>query len=173
MFDAIGTRRTIKILFGALVFTMGAQSIRFLFGSMAWYLRDTVGIGVLDLIPIALAPFVFAFVFPMFSRWLTVRGATWFAVGLLVAGRVVNQVSDSPMVDLWSSGVATWAFAGILPLILSMGRAALVGGVLLGLAVDSAIRGAVGGLDLAHQSSIGESDTWLTTRPATSRPTAN
>src|SRR5690606_3377806 len=40
VFDAVDTRRSLKILCGALVFTIGAQSIRFLFGSMAWYLRD-------------------------------------------------------------------------------------------------------------------------------------
>lgn len=155
MFDAVDTRRTIKILFGALVFTVGSQSIRFLFGSMAWYLRDTVGIGVLDLIPIAIAPFVLGLIFPMFSRWLTVRGATWFAVLLLVAGRVVNQVSGSPLIDFWSAAIATWAFVGVLPLILSMGRAALTGGVLLGLAIDSAIRGTASGLDLAYQPGAG------------------
>lgn len=155
MFDAVDTRRSVKILLGALVFTMGAQSVRFLFGSMAWYLRDTVGIGVFDLIPIALAPFVLSFLFPMLSRWLTVRGATWLAVWLLVAGRVLNQVSEAPLVDLWSAGVSTWAFAGVLPLLLSMGRSALVGGVLLGLAVDSAIRGVGSGLDLAYQPGPG------------------
>ncbi len=155
MFDAVDTRRTIKIVFGALVFTLGAQSVRFLFGSMAWYLRDTVGIGVIDLIPIALAPFVLGLLFPMMSRWLTVRGATWLAVILLVAGRVVNQVSGSPMIDFWSAAVATWAFVGVLPLILSMGRAALTGGVLLGLAIDSSIRGIGLGLDLAYQPGAG------------------
>lgn len=155
MFDAVDTRRSIKILCGGLVFALGAQSVRFLFGSMAWYLRDTVGIGVIDLIPIALAPFVLGLVFPMFSRWLTVRGATWLAVILLVAGRVVNQVSSSPAIDLWSSGIATWAFVGVLPLLLSMGRAALTGGVLLGLAIDSSIRGIGLGLDLAYQPGAG------------------
>lgn len=155
MFDAVDTRRTIKILCGALVFTLGAQSVRFLFGSMAWYLRDTVGIGVIDLIPIAIAPFVLGLVFPMFSRWLTVRGATWLAVLLLVAGRVVNQVSGSPLIDFWSAAIATWAFVGVLPLVLSMGRAALTGGVLLGLAIDSAIRGIANGLDLAYQPGAG------------------
>jgi endonuclease/exonuclease/phosphatase family metal-dependent hydrolase len=155
VFDTGDTRRGLKILFSAFLFTLGAQSIRFLFGSMAWYLRDTVGIGVIDLIPIALAPFVLAFVFPMFSRWLTVRGATWLCVWLVVAGRVVVQVSDSPLIDLWGAGIATWAFVGALPLVLSMGRSALVGGVLLGLALDSAFRGATGGLDLAYQAGAG------------------
>ncbi|HEX6947155.1 MAG TPA: endonuclease/exonuclease/phosphatase family protein [Acidimicrobiia bacterium] len=151
MFDSVDTRRSIKILLGALVFTLGAQSIRFLFGSMAWYLRDTVGIGVLDLIPIALAPFLLSVIFPMLSRWLTVRGATWLAVILLATGRVVNQVSGSPLIDFWSAAVATMAFVGVLPLLLSMGRTTLVGGVLLGLAVDTALRGAFLGLDLAYQ----------------------
>lgn len=155
MFDAVDTRRSIKILCGALVFTLGAQSVRFLFGSMAWYLRDTVGIGVIDLIPIALAPFVLGLVFPMLSRWLTVRGATWLAVLLLVAGRVVNQVSGSPLIDFWSAAIASWAFVGALPLLLSMGRATLTGGVLLGLAIDSAIRGIGNGLDLAYQRGAG------------------
>lgn len=151
MFEASDTRRSLKILCGALVFTLGAQSIRFLFGSLAWYLRDTVGVGVLDLVPISLAPFVLAFVFPALSRFLTVRGATWLGVLLLVFGRVVNQVSTSPAVDLWSSGIAAWAFIGVLPLLLSMGRQTLVGGVILGLAIDTAIRGVGLGLDLAYQ----------------------
>ena len=155
MFDAVDTRRSLKILCGALVFTIGAQSIRFLFGSMAWYLRDTVGIGVIDLIPIALAPFVLSVIFPLMSRWLTVRGATWLAVLLMVVGRVVNQVSGSPLIDFWSAAIATWAFVGVLPLLLSMGRHTIVGGVLLGLAIDSAIRGVGLGLDLAYQPGPG------------------
>jgi endonuclease/exonuclease/phosphatase family metal-dependent hydrolase len=155
VFDTGDTRRSLKILFSALLFTLGAQSIRFLFGSMAWYLRDTVGIGVIDLIPIALAPFALAFVFPTLSRWLTVRGATWLCVWLVVGGRVAVQVSDSPLIDLWGAGIATWAFVGALSLLLSMGRSALVGGVLLGLALDSAFRGATGGLDLAYQPGAG------------------
>src|SRR5690606_7297979 len=125
------------------------QSIRFLFGSMAWYLRDTLRIGVTDLIPIAVAPFVLSGIFPLMSRWLTGRGATGPVVLLVVAGRVVNQVSAAPLVVCSCAATATRAFVGVLPLRLSMGRHTIVGGVLLGLAIDSPIRGVGLGLDLA------------------------
>lgn len=144
-----------KILLGALVFVLGAQSVRFLFGSMAWYLRDTVGIGVIDLIPIALAPFLLGAIFPILSRWLTVRGAIWSGVWVLVVARTYNQISTDPAVDFWTSALAVMAFVGLLPLLLSLGRSTLVGGVLLGLAIDSAIRGSGLSLDLAYQPGVG------------------
>lgn len=155
VFDATESNRTLKVLFGALVFLLGAQSTRFLFSSMAWYLRDTVGVGVIDLIPIALAPFVLGAIFPILARWLSVRGATWVATLVLAVARLINQISTDPAIDLWSAGVATVAFVGLLPLLLSLGRSALVGGVLLGIAIDSAIKGMGLSLDLAFQNTIG------------------
>ncbi|MCI0426012.1 MAG: endonuclease/exonuclease/phosphatase family protein [Actinobacteria bacterium] len=155
MFDTTESGRSLKILLGALVFTMGAQSMRFLFGSITWYLRDTLGIGTLDLVPIALAPFLLAILFPVLSRWLTVRGAVWTGVWVLVLTRAYLQVSESPAIDFWMSAVGTMAFVGLLPLLASMGRATLVGGVLLGLAVDGAIKGMGLSLDLAHQEGPG------------------
>lgn len=155
MFDTPEPKRTLKALLGALVFVLGAQSIRFLFGSITWYLRDTVGIGTLDLVPIALAPFLAGALLPIASRWLTIRGATWAGLWVLVVARVANQVTADPLFDLWTAGIATAAFVGLLPLLLSMGRSALVGGLLLGLAVDSAIKGMGLSLDLAFQTGIG------------------
>ncbi len=155
VFDAAESHRSLRILLGALVFVLGAQSIRFLFGSMAWYLRDTVGIGVIDLIPIALAPFLIGTLFPALSRWLTVRGAIWTGVWVLVLGRVVNQISNDPAVDLWASAASVAGFVGLLPLLLAMGRSTVVGGVLLGLAIDTAIRGMGLSLDLAYQAGAG------------------
>ena len=152
MFDTPEPSRTLKTLFGALVFTLGAQSIRFLLGSIAWYLRDTVGIGTLDLVPIALAPFLLGAIIPLLVRWLSVRGALGLGVWLLVVSRIVNQVIDSPQIDFFASAIATAAFVGLLPLLLSMGRSALVGGLLLGIALDSAIKGMSLSLDLAFQS---------------------
>ena len=129
--------------------------MRFLFGSLTWYLRDTVGVGVTDLIPIALAPFLFGALIPVLARWLTVRGALWVGTWLLVLARAFNQISDSPAVELWTAAAATAAFVGLLPVMLSMGRSAVVGGLLLGLAVDSAIRGMNLSLDLAYQGGLG------------------
>lgn len=146
--------RTLRTLFGAIVFVLGLQSIRFMFGSLTWYMRDTVGIGVIDLIPIALAPFLAAAAVPLLTRWLTVRGGLWVGTWLLVLARTYGQIVDSPAVDFWMSAAGTLAFVGLLPLMLSMGRSALVGGLLLGLAIDSAVRGMSLSLDLAYQSGM-------------------
>ncbi len=154
MFDTAESNRNLRILFGALIFVLGAQSMRFLFASLAWYLRDTVGVGVLDLIPLALAPFVLGAILPILSKLLTVRGAIWVGLIILVVARVGNQISTDPNLDLWTSGIATFAFVGILPLLLSMGRSTLVGGVLLGIALDSAIKGMGLSFDLAFQDHI-------------------
>jgi endonuclease/exonuclease/phosphatase family metal-dependent hydrolase len=155
VFDTTESHRTLKSLLGALVFVLGAQSMRFLFGSITWYLRDTVGIGTLDLIPIALAPFVLGAIFPILSKRLTARGAVWTGVWVLVLARAYLQISTSSAIDFWTAAAGTMAFVGLLPLLVSMGRSTLVGGVLLGLAVDSAIKGMGLSLDLAYQTGVG------------------
>ena len=155
MFDTPEPSRTLKTLFGALVFTLGAQSMRFLFGSITWYLRDTLGMATLDLVPIALAPFLLGAIIPMLNRWLSVRGALGLGLWLLVVGRIVNQIIDSPPIDFFAAAIATMAFVGLLPLMMSMGRSAVVGGLLLGIALDSAIKGMGLSLDLAFQDGIG------------------
>lgn len=155
MFEAPESSRNLRALFAALVVMLGAQSIRFLFGSISWYLRDTVGLGVLNLVPIALAPFVLGMIFPSLTRRLTVSAVTWLAAVFLVLARFLNQVSENPAVELWTSGVAVMAFVGLLPLILSMGRSTLVAGMLLGLALDSATRGMSLSLDIGYQSGAG------------------
>lgn len=154
MLDNQQPSRTLRTLFGAFVFVLGFQSIRFMFGSLTWYLRDTVGIGVVDLIPLALAPFVLAAALPVLSRWLTVRGGLWVGTWLLVLSRIYGQIADSPAIDFWMSAAGTLALVGLVPLMLSMGRSTLVGGLLLGLAIDSAIRGMGLSLDLAYQSGM-------------------
>lgn len=155
MFDTPAPTRTLRVLLGGLVFVLGAQSIRLFFGSLTWYVRDTLGFGVIDLIPLALAPFAVGILLPGFTRWMTIRGALWVGSLVLVGARFVNQVSGDPAVEIWSSGVAIAGFVGLLSLLLSLGRSALVGGLFLGLAVDSAIKGMGLSLDLGHQEGAG------------------
>ncbi len=154
VFDTPEPRRTLKVVLGALVFTLGAQSLRFFFGSITWYVRDTLGVPTLRLIPIALAPFIGALLLPLLVRLFSLRGALWAGAWILVVARVVNQVVDSPAVDLWTAGLGTFAFVGLLPLLLSLGRPTLVGGVVLGLTLDSAIKGMRLSLDLAYQPGV-------------------
>ena len=141
-------------LLTALVFVLGMEMARFHFGSLGWYQRDTLGIGALDLIPLALAPFVAGILLPALSRVLTLRYSLGVGVIVLVGARIVNQVVDDPGVDHWTSGVAVAAFVGLLPLLLSLGREALVGGVLMGITLDSAIKGLGSTLDLAYRPGV-------------------
>ncbi len=143
--------RIARTLFASLVIVFGLQSLRFLFGSLSWYLRDTLGIGVLDLIPIAFAPFLLSGLVPLLAKWVPFERVMFSATLLLVLARLVNQISADPLVDFWSSSVATLAFVGLLPLLFGLGRSAMVGGLLIGLAIDSAIKGLGLSLDLAYQ----------------------
>lgn len=144
-------RRAARVLFASLVIVFGLQSMRFLFASLAWYLRDTVGIGVLDLIPIALAPFLLAAVLPIAARWVGFRNALTIGVFLLIAARLLNQIASDPGLELWFAAGATLAFVGLLPFLLTLGRSAIVAGVLIGIAIDSGIKGLGMSLDLAYQ----------------------
>ena len=147
-------QRLTKVLLGALVFVLGAQSMRFLFASTAWYLRDTVGIATLTLIPIALAPFLLGALVPVIGPKIGVRGSLLTSLWLLAVARVGLQIFDSPAIDFAMAALGTAAFVGILPALLSLGREGLVGGVLLGLAVDSSIKALSQSLDLAYQPGL-------------------
>ncbi len=153
MREATGQRLT-KIVLGGLVFLLGVQSMRFLFASAAWYLRDTLGIATLDLIPVALAPFLLAILIPAASRWFGIRASLMVSLWMLALSRIGLQYFTSPAADFWMSASGTLAFVASLPLLLSLGRSTLVGGVLLGLAVDSGIKGMFFSLDLAYQPGL-------------------
>jgi len=141
-------------LLTALVFVFGVEMARFQFGSLGWYQRDTLGVGAIDLIPVAMAPILAGLLLPALSRLLTLRYSMGLGVVVLIVARFTNQIVDDPAIDHWTSAVAVAAFVGLLPLLLSLGREALVGGILVGVALDSGIKSAGSSLDLAYQSSL-------------------
>ncbi len=142
------------MILSALIFVLGLQSMRFLFASLTWYLRDTLGIGVLDLVPIALAPFLLSALIPIVSRWAGGRTMLWAGTAVLILSRLALQISTAPSIDFWAAALGTFAFVGLLPLLLGVGRVGLVGGLILGLAIDSAIKGLGLSLDLAYQPGL-------------------
>lgn len=151
MTETIEQRRLARLVLSALVFVLGFQSMRFLFASLTWYLRDTLGIGVINLIPISLAPFILGALVPAAARFVGVKPALWSSAAVLVVARLVIQVSGAPGVDYWAASIATLAFVGSLPLLMCLGREAWAGGLILGLVLDSAIKGLGLSLDLAYQ----------------------
>ena len=58
-------RKHAPLLTVALAVVLGAQQMRVLFPSIGWYLRDTEQLGVIDLIPYALAPFALSLLAPL------------------------------------------------------------------------------------------------------------
>jgi endonuclease/exonuclease/phosphatase family metal-dependent hydrolase len=137
-----------------LVFLFGIEMARFHFGSLGWYQRDTVGVGALDLIPIALIPFLAGVLLPVLSRWVSLRYSLLLGVVVLAGARLANQMIADPAFDHWTSGIAVAAFVGLLPLLLSLGREVMVSGVLVGITLDAAIKGLGSTLDLAYRPGV-------------------
>src|SRR5690606_9826447 len=142
------------ILLCAFVFFFGMEMVRFHVASLGWYQRDTLGVGALDLIPIALIPFTAGIVLPLLSRFLTLRLGLWIGVVVLIAARVVTQTVDDPAIAHWSSAVGVAALFGTLPLLAGLGLRILVSGVLVGLIFDVAVKANGASLDLAYRNGV-------------------
>lgn len=139
------------------VFTvvMGMQLLRVFIPSLAWYLRDTVGLAPLSLAPYAFGTFLFGFLAAPLRRIVGSRSAVRITAIGVVAFRLLEQLSTDPEYDLWLSIYGVAMFVLFLPLYLGhlraqgRGAATLWGyGLPLGLATDIALHGASGTLDL-------------------------
>jgi len=152
-----------RLALPALVVVLGLQMLRVYIPSLAWYLRDTVGVGSITLGGIAFATFALGFLAPLVRRLAGSRGALWASAGGLAALRVLEQFSSSPGLDLYVSLAAVALFLIFLGAFVGHSRAAdgtgaparLVGGLILGLALDTLIKGAGGTLDLSWTPTIG------------------
>jgi endonuclease/exonuclease/phosphatase family metal-dependent hydrolase len=140
----------------ALALLFGEQSIRVLIPSLVFYLYSTVHVNVWLVVAIGYGTFTLAFIVPLLVRCFRQRGAFWVAgVGLMLC-RVVEQISTQPMVDVVVAVGGTVCFLWLLPLL--FGRARVDGneglqaftlGFLLGLSLDTTMRGLTGTLDLS------------------------
>ena len=152
-----------RLALPALVTVLGLQSLRVYYPSLAWYLRDTVGVGSITLGGIAFATFLLGFVAPLVRRLFGSRGALWFAGGGLAGLRLLEQFSTDPALDLYLSLASVALFLIFWSTFIGHSRAAngpdgphrLAGGVIVGLALDTLIKGAAGTLDLSWNPAIG------------------
>lgn len=141
----------------AVVIAIGLEMTRVFFPSLAWYLRDTVGLGSMTLGLYALGAFSITFLAGALRLALGPRAALWLAAAGLALLRLIEQVTAQPAADLWLSLAGTALFGVFFPIWLGHLRA-IAGpaaaprfafGLWLGLALDSAIHGAAGTLDLS------------------------
>ena len=145
-----------------LVITLGLQTLRVYFPSLAWYLRDTVGVGSATLGGVAFASFLPGFLAPALRRALGSRGSLWLAGGGVAVLRLAEQISVDPALDLWLSLAGTACLVLFVPLFIVHARAQdsssgyrWAGGLLLGIVLDTTIKGAAGSLDLSWIPGVG------------------
>ncbi len=138
----------------ALVVVLGFQLVRVFIPLVGWYLRDVRLLGTYDLIPYAVGPFVVAFTVPVFARLLGPRVMSALAVGGLVAARVIEQVITTASGDLWASMIGVALFLWSLPMLTGLARESLAPGFLLGIAADTALKGATRTLDLSWYDEV-------------------
>lgn len=153
-----GTR---EYLLPAMVFTLSVQLLRVFIAGLAWYLRDTVGIPTLSLIPYAFGTFLLGFLAAALHRLAGTRNALWITAGGVAFLRLIEQLSANPALDLGLSIAGIGLFLNFLSIF--MGHVRMQGnraaprwvyGVVLGLALDIALRGVFGARDLNTVSGV-------------------
>ena len=137
------------------VFTFGLQFLRSFISSLSWYLRDTVAVGTLNLIPYAFGPFLLGFLAPLLRRAAGSIKALWITAGGLAVLRIIEQVSTDPGTDLWLNIAGVVFFLNFIPIFIGSTREAAENsserwtyGLILGFAFDSGLRGIFGPRDL-------------------------
>lgn len=145
-------------LAAALTAMFGLQLLRVLFVSFVGYLRDSVGMSSLSLAPVAIGVFALCLLAGPLNRLLGTRTAFWLAAGGVAIVRLLEQVSQSPALDLYLSAAGTVLFLMYIPIAVGISRAqagdapAQLGlGFLLGVSLDSSIQVGASTLDLSWQ----------------------
>ena len=144
----------------ALTALVGLQLLRVLLNGLVFYLRDSLGVATSNAGIYALLLFLTAFLAAPLARFVSPRRALVAVVGALAAVRLAEQLVGEPAADLVLSTAGTALFLLSIPFLLgrSAGGSRLKAGetfamgLLLGIAADTAIKGASATLDLSWQS---------------------
>jgi endonuclease/exonuclease/phosphatase family metal-dependent hydrolase len=146
----------------ALTIFFGLQMIRVFYATLVYYLRDSQGMSAIDLAPIAIGVFALSFLAAPLWRLAGVRAALGVTAGGVAIIRVVEQFVTSARADLILISVGIALLAMFIPIALGAERArgargtANFGyGILLGLALDSAVFAGARTLDLSWQGGVG------------------
>ncbi|MGB2962927.1 MAG: endonuclease/exonuclease/phosphatase family protein [Anaerolineales bacterium] len=149
----------LNYLLPALVTAFGLQTLRAFIPGLAWYLKDTVGIGTLSLIPYAFGTFFLGFLAPLLRRLFGDWGSLWVSAGGLAIVRLIEQFSRDPGLDFWLAIAGTGLFLNFLSLYVGHTRQLGLSfsknwayGFALGFALDTALRGIFGFRDLSFIS---------------------
>jgi endonuclease/exonuclease/phosphatase family metal-dependent hydrolase len=154
--------RSILIL-TALSILFGAQCFRVILPSIIWYLEEVLGVSVQQGVLYWSGPFIVASLAPLLVWWLKPRGAFWAAGGGLMLSRLVMEQTWTPQIfNVWAAMAGITAFICMLTLLFGRALAEaedgawpFVAGLLLGLSLDTALRGLTGTVDLLWTHGLG------------------
>ncbi|MCI0574586.1 MAG: endonuclease/exonuclease/phosphatase family protein, partial [Chloroflexi bacterium] len=140
----------------ALTVLLGAQLLRVFLPALVWHWGANLGLSYWLVVACAYTPTILALAAPALARWLQPRGALWAAGAVLVLCRLLVQLSTTTTIDVWAAMAGTTSFYLLLILLSGQARArgeggwpAFALGLLFGLALDTALRGLTGTLDLS------------------------
>jgi len=140
----------------ALVIIFGLQFIRSFIQGLSWYLRDTVAVGTMNLIPYAFGTFALGFLAPLIRRLVGTKAALWITAGGIALLRIVEQICVEPSIDLWLNIAGVGLFLNFLPIFIGWSRESSTNsserwtyGLVLGFALDTGLRGIFGPRDLS------------------------
>ncbi len=139
-----------------LVITFGLQFMRSFIPGLAWYLRDTVAVGTLSLIPYAFGTFALGFLAPLLRRIAGTKKALWITAGGLSLLRILEQINSKPGIDLWLNIAGIGLFLNFIAIFIGYTRESKTSssgrwtyGLVLGFAIDTGLKGIFGPRDLS------------------------
>ena len=161
--ESVGPRSDIlQFVFVALLFALGIEILRLFMSSMVFYLREARDLSTVQIGVIALLCFLAALLGPVLARGMGPgRLLQLCALGIFIT-RIIIQFMEAASFDFALSIVGIILFLWAIPAsasISSNGRritgATWLLGLLTGIAMDTAIKGAFGTVDLSFHPNVG------------------
>ena len=150
------------LVMAAFAFAVGVQLLRLLMVGLVFYLREVREFTTIAVGGVAFLVFASVFVAPAVVRVIGARLALFAALAVMACARLAEQLVASPAIDLVLVTVGVAAFLPMIPLALAMqertdspvirGQWRL--GLLLGLALDTTIKGGFATLDTSWHPSV-------------------
>lgn len=161
--EKVGARADLwQLLFVTFLFALGIEMLRLFMSSMVFYLREAREFSTVQIGGIALLCFLAALLAPLPARGMgSGRLLQLSAFGICVT-RIIIQFTGSPSIDFAMSIVGTVLFLWTIPAsasVASNGKritgATWLLGLLTGIALDTAVKGAFGTVDLSFHPNVG------------------
>ena len=158
-----GARSSIwHFIFITLLFAVGIEMLRLFMSSLLFYMREAREVSTVGVGGVAFLCFLMVFLAPVLARGMGPGGVLQLSAAGLWAARIIIQFVDVAVVDFALSIAGAVLFLWAIPAsasLVSKGKRIDGGtwllGLLVGVALDTAIKGGFGTVDLSWQNNVG------------------